>query len=116
MDRRLKVELLEEIRRGYAAVGTIPGSANKYGVHRRLVHQATANAIPPKRKKQQRKQPKVAPLQGAIDGILEADRTAPRKQRHTAHRIWTRLRQEYPEQAIAEPSVRRHVQKREQEM
>ena len=27
-----------------------------------------------------------------IDGILEADRQAPRKQRHTAHRIWTRLR------------------------
>jgi hypothetical protein len=28
-----------------------------------------------------------------IDGILEADRRAPRKQRHTAHRIWVRNHQ-----------------------
>ena len=30
-----------------------------------------------------------------IDRILEEDREAPRKQRHTAHRIWTRLREEH---------------------
>ena len=29
-----------------------------------------------------------------IGRILEADRQAPRKQRHTAHRIWERLRVE----------------------
>ncbi|MBI3098183.1 MAG: IS21 family transposase [Planctomycetes bacterium] len=29
-----------------------------------------------------------------IDGVLEADRAFPRKQRHTAHRIWRRLRDE----------------------
>jgi hypothetical protein len=27
-----------------------------------------------------------------IESILESDRQAPRKQRHTAHRIWQRLR------------------------
>ena len=47
MDRRLKVELFEEIRREYEfGVGTIKGVAQKLGVHRRMVRQAMANAIP----------------------------------------------------------------------
>jgi hypothetical protein len=32
------------------------------------------------------------PLMAVIDAILEADRRAPRKQRHTGHRIWRRIR------------------------
>ena len=32
-----------------------------------------------------------------IDEILRADQQAPRKQRHTAHRIWERIREERPE-------------------
>ena len=36
------------------------------------------------------------PVKEFIDAILEADRKAPRKQRHTAHRIYQRLRMESP--------------------
>src|ERR1039457_2239190 len=45
---------------------------------------------------------KLDPVKEAIDRMLEGDRQAPRKQRHTAHRIWTRLREEHPGHPIAE--------------
>ena len=46
-----------------------------------------ASAAPPERKKRERERPKLTPALSFIDAILEADRQAPRKQRHTAHRV-----------------------------
>ena len=43
-----------------------------------------------------------------IDGWLEADREAPRKQRHTARRVWQRLVDEHQAQ-VGESTVRRYV-------
>ena len=51
-----------------------------------------------------------------IDAILEADRKAPRKQRHTAYRIWCRLVEELPQLGVAESTVLQYVRLRKQEL
>src|SRR5437870_9655150 len=107
LDWRAKVELFEEIRREYEfGVGTIAGVARKVKVHRRMVREAIASALPKARKKTERPHPKLQAAIPFIDAILQGDRQAPRKQRHTAHRIWVRLRQELPNCPVAERTVR----------
>jgi len=107
------VELFEELRREYeVGLGSVAGVARKFGVHRRLVREALGDAVPHERPPKERARPKIGPLAEYIDGILEADRRAPRKQRHTAHRIWVRITKERPEVTIVESTVRRYVRER----
>lgn len=111
------MELFEEIRREYEhGVGTINGVAKKLGVHRRMVREALASAVPRERKIATRKKPKLGPAITFINAILEADQKAPRKQRHTAHRIWRRLCEEEPDLKVSESTVRKFVRERKSEM
>src|ERR1700693_1018882 len=85
LDWRAKVELFEEIRREYEfGVGTIAGVARKAKVHRRMVREAIASALPKVRKKTERPHPRLQEAIPFIDQMLQKDRQAPRKQRHTA--------------------------------
>ena len=112
MDWRAKVELFEKIRREYFdGVGTILGVAKKLGVHRRLVREAIQNAAPPPRKKTQRNPLRLlGEVVLFIHQVLAQDRQAPPKQRHTAQRIWERLREELPQHPVSPRSVRREVE------
>ena len=117
VSRRSKVELFEEIRREHEfGVGTIQGVSRKLGVHRRMVRQALSDAVPPARKVPDRKKPRLEPVMEFINRVLEADREAPRKQRHTSHRIFERIRVELPEHPVGESTVRRYVGRRKREM
>src|SRR5262245_66680884 len=111
MDRRLKVELFEQLRREYEhGCGTIIGTAQRFGVHRRMVRQAIECALPPERKTPIRERPKFDLVKDFIAQILHDDERAPRKQRHTARRIFVRLQAELPGAGVAERTVRRFVE------
>jgi transposase len=111
--RKANVELFEEIRREYEfGIGTIQGVARKFGVHRRLVREALGQAIPVEKPAVPRARPRLGPVVAFIDEMLQSDRQAPRKQRHTAHRIFTRLQAEQPGYPVAESTVRGYVHQR----
>ena len=107
------MELFEAIRREYQfGVGTIKGVARKLGIHRRMVREALADAVPKERKPIERARPKLEAAIPFIDTILENDLKVHRKQRHTAHRIYDRLRAEKPELEVAETTVRAYVREK----
>ncbi len=112
-----KVELFELIRRDHKLEEqSIRGIARERGIHRRTVRQALSSAQPPERKKPKREPPVLTErLRGLVDEWLKADEQAPRKQRHTARRIYNRLRQEHGYQG-EESSVRAHVGRRRREL
>jgi transposase len=106
---RSRVEQFESIRRDARDEEmSIRGLADKHRVHRRTVRAALADAVPPVRKPPARVAPVLGPYEATIRGWLVADLTAPRKQRHTARRIWQRLLDEHGA-VVAESSVRNYV-------
>lgn len=112
-----RVELFELIRREHFQHGkSIRNLAREYRIHRRMVRQAIISALPPPRKVSKRVALVLTgEIRRVIDGWLAADREAPRKQRHTARRIFKRLQSElgFPG---AEVTVRRYVRFRRREL
>lgn len=114
---RSRVELFEQIRRDRRVEGlSIRELADRHRVHRRTVRQALASAVPPPRKAYPRRsRPAIDPYVEVIDSWLLADRELPRKQRHTARRVWQRLVAEHGA-TLAEVTVSRHVARRRVEL
>jgi transposase len=112
-----RVEQFEQIRRDREREGlSIRGLARRHGVHRRTVRQALASPLPPPRRQPERRPaPKLGPYRPLIDEWLRADREAPRKQRHTAKRVWQRLLDEHGAE-VSERQVRRYVRVRRREL
>jgi transposase len=71
-------------------------ACREYELHWQTLQKILAAAEPPPfRTKVPRAKPRLGPFLPIIHQILEADRTAPPKQRHTAERIFQRLRDEH---------------------
>jgi transposase len=71
-------------------------AASRFGLARETVKKMLRHSQPPGyRRRQPPKRPKLDPFTAIIDRILEEDRTVHRKQRHTAKRIFERLRDEH---------------------
>jgi DNA-binding transcriptional regulator YhcF (GntR family) len=103
------VELFERIRRDHREEGlSVRALAVKHRVHRRTVHQALSSPVPPVRKTPEREAPALGPYQEIVGRWLRADLEVPRKQRHTARRVWQRLVDEHGA-VVAESTVRAFV-------
>jgi len=86
-----------EIRRKVLVEGVSKRSIRRdYRIGSETLKKMLANPAPPGYcRKAPRDKPKLGPFMGVINEILVADRTAPVKQRHSAKRIFERLRDEH---------------------
>ena len=92
-----KVDVYLRVRRAVMVEGmSIREAARVFGLHRDTVRKMLAYSVPPGYQRQTPpRKPKLEPFTGVIGRILEDDHGRPRKQRHTAKRIFERLRDEY---------------------
>ena len=91
------MELYVRVRRACMVEGmSTREAARVFGLHRDTVRKMLEYSVPPGYRRQSPpRRPKLDPYHGVIDRILEEDRSLPRKQRHTAKRIYDRLRAEH---------------------
>jgi len=91
------VEIYGRVRRAVRVEGRSQRAvAREFGLSRETVRKMLQYAVPPGYQRQQPiKRPKLGPWLGVIDAILEDDKLRPAKQRHTAKRIFERLREEH---------------------
>ena len=87
---------------GSGRVGDLGGlrgvEARPFGIDRRTVKKMLSYSAPPGyRRRKPVRRPKLDGFTGIVDAVLEADADpdVPRKQRHTAHRIFERIRDEH---------------------
>ncbi len=112
---RDRVALFAAVREDHRRGLGIRAIARKHGVHRRMAREALASPVRAPRKVPERESPardSVAPL---IDVMLREDLDAPRKQRHTARRAWTRLRDEH-DAGVSYSYVAKYVARRRPEI
>jgi len=91
------VEIYGRVRRAVRVEGRSQRAvAREFGLSRETVRKMLQYAVPPGYQRQQPiKRPKLGPWIGVIDAILDDDKRRPAKQRHTAKRIFDRLKDEH---------------------
>ena len=91
------VDLYSRVRRACHVEGMNKSEAARlFGINRKTVSKILEHSVPPGyRRSKPPIRPKLDPFIPIIDRILEEDRGVPKKQRHTAKRIFERLRDEH---------------------
>ena len=91
------VEFYGRVRRACLVEGlSRREAARQFGIDRRTVAKMLEHSLPPGYcRSKPATRPKLGPFLGIINQILEDDQAVPKKQRHTAKRIFERLRQEH---------------------
>src|SRR3546814_5007165 len=90
------VELYLQVRLACADGMSQRAAAKRSNVSRETVRKMLSFSSPPGYRRQSVPQrPKLDGFVAIIDGWLEGDRSVPRKQRHTAKRVFDRLRTEH---------------------
>ncbi len=91
------MELYARVRRACHVEGLSErATARLFGIDRKTVSKILKHSVPPGyRRSKPPARPKLDPFLPIIDQILEADRALPKKQRHTAQRIFERVRDEH---------------------
>ena len=91
------MELYARVRRAVQVDGLSEReAARQFGISRETVRKMLRYSLPPGYSRQQPiRRPKLGAWIGIIDQILEDDKARPAKQRHSAKRIFERLREEY---------------------
>jgi len=91
------VDLYARVRRAVFVEGISEREATRrFGLARKTVRKMLRYATPPGyRRTKPVRRPKLDPYTGIIDQILLSDEAQPKKQRHTAQRIYERLRDEH---------------------
>jgi len=107
-----KLELYAAIRRDSHAGMSGRALQRKYGVGWRTVSKALASIWPEPRKPLPPRKTRLDAYKNVIDEILRTDLDAPRKQRHTAKRIFDRLVVEHGADDITYQIVRTYVKRR----
>lgn len=91
-----KMDEYVKVRRLHLDDGlSIRAIARRTKLNRRTVRKMIAMGAPAPYRRAKGSRPRLDAVTPLIDSILEADRKAPRKQRHTAMRIWERLCEEH---------------------
>ena len=92
-----QVEIYGRVRRAVRVEGRSQRAvAREFGLSRETVRKMLQYAVPPGYQRQQPiRRPKLGPWLGVIDAILDDDKRRPAKQRHTAKRIFDRLKDEH---------------------
>jgi hypothetical protein len=111
-----RVQLFADIRRDARAGVSERQIQRNHHVGWRTVKAALGSAWPAQRAAYPTRSSKLDPFKAVLDEILVADLDAPRKQRHTATRIFARLIDEHNMTDISYPVVSAYVAKRKPEI